>query len=60
MSPLSRAKIVLALVGLVLFGAGVRLERGDLRFAGIAFVAVAWLLRFVKRGGTGQEVGRIE
>ena len=59
MSTLTRAKIVLALVGLLLFGAGARLDRRELRYAGIAFVAAAWLLRFVKRNG-GKEEGRVE
>jgi glucose dehydrogenase len=45
-STLTRAKIALALIGLFLFGAGVRLERTELRWAGLAFVVVAWLLRF--------------
>ena len=42
----TRAKIALALIGLVLFGAGVRLERTELRWIGLGFVIVAWLLRF--------------
>ena len=46
MSTLTRAKIALALIGLVLFGAGVRLERTELRWIGLGFVVVAWLLRF--------------
>ena len=46
MSTLTRAKIALALIGLFLFGAGVRLERTELRWTGLAFVIVAWLLRF--------------
>ena len=46
MSTLTRAKIAFALIGLVLFGAGVRLERTELRWTGLAFVVVAWLLRF--------------
>jgi hypothetical protein len=45
---LTRAKVALALIGLVLFGAGVRLERMELRWTGLAFVLAAWLLRFVK------------
>lgn len=48
MSTLSRAKIALALAGLVLFGAGVRLELQELRWVGVAFVVVAWLLRFAR------------
>jgi hypothetical protein len=46
MTTVTRAKIALALIGLVLFGAGVRLERTELRWTGLAFVVVAWLLRF--------------
>lgn len=46
MSALTRAKIALALIGLVVFGAGVRLERTELRWVGLGFVVLAWLLRF--------------
>ena len=49
MSGLTRAKVTLALMGLVLFGAGVRLERPEVRWTGFGFVAVAWLLRFARR-----------
>ena len=49
MSALTRAKVALALIGLVLFGAGIRLERTELRWIGLAFVIAAWLLRFVGR-----------
>jgi hypothetical protein len=45
-STLTRTKIALALIGLVLFGAGVRLERGEVRWMGLGFVVAAWLLRF--------------
>lgn len=53
MNTLTRAKIALALIGLVLFGAGVRLELTGLRWTGLGFVVVAWLLRFarVRSGG---------
>ena len=54
MSTLTRAKIALALIGLVLFGAGVRLERLELRWTGLGFVAVAWLLRFVRPRRDGE------
>lgn len=54
MSTLTRAKIALALVGLVLFGAGVRLERPDVRWIGLAVVAVAWALRFVRPRSDGE------
>ncbi len=56
MSTLNRFKIALALIGLVLFGAGIRLERTELRWIGLAFVVAAWLLRFVRRkAGEGNE-----
>lgn len=48
MSPLTRVKIALALTGLVLFGAGVRFERQELRWVGLGCVVVAWLLRFAR------------
>ena len=49
MTTLTRAKIALALIGLFLFGTGVRLERTELRWTGLGFVVVAWLLRFAGR-----------
>ena len=48
MSTLTRVKIALALIGLVLFGAGVRLEHQELRWVGLGFVVVAWLMRFAR------------
>ena len=44
MSTLTRAKIALALIGLGLFGVGARLELSALRWTGLGFVVVAWLL----------------
>lgn len=41
-------KIALALAGMTLFGGGVRFNADAYRWAGIALVAVAWLLRFWK------------
>ena len=54
MSTLTRAKIALALIGLLLFGAGVRLERVELRWTGLGFVAAASLLRFVRPRSDGE------
>lgn len=48
MSPLTVVKIALAVVGLLVFGYGIRVESAAIRWAGIAFVAVAAALRFVK------------
>ncbi len=41
-------KIALALSGIIVFGVGIRFNANGYRWAGIAFVAVAWLLRFWK------------
>ena len=49
MTTLTRVKVALALIGLLLLGAGVRLERIELRWAGLGFVVVAWLLRFIRQ-----------
>ena len=57
MSALTRAKIALALTGLALFGAGVRLELSGLRWAGLAVVIAAWLLRFVRPRNEGESEG---
>lgn len=56
MSRLTQAKVVLAVIGVVLFGAGVRLEYTELRWAGLACVAVAWLLRFARPRAAGDAV----
>ena len=39
-------KVVLATVGLLIFATGMRLDSEPVRWAGIALVLVAWLLRF--------------
>ncbi len=46
---LSQLKLGLAVVGIVLFGYGIRADDERLRWAGIAFLAVAAILRFVGR-----------
>lgn len=50
MSLVTRIKIALALIGVVLFAAGIRADASQLRFIGIGFVAAAWVLRFVRPG----------
>lgn len=52
---IQQAKIVLALVGLLVFFSGAKLGFGWLRWAGIALVAAAWLLRFYK----GRSIGPV-
>ena len=41
-------KLIFALGGIVLFGAGIRMGNDALRWAGLGAVAVAWVLRFWK------------
>ncbi len=48
MKPIVIAKYVTAGAGILVFGAGMRTESEPLRWTGVAIVAVAWLLRFVK------------
>lgn len=55
MSPLTKLKLGLALIGLILFGYGARMDIAHIRVVGIAFVAAAWLLRFVKPRPTPPE-----
>lgn len=49
MTPLTVAKITLALIAAILFGLGVRNEQPQLRWAAIAFLALALLLRFLDK-----------
>lgn len=60
MSTLTQAKIALALIGLIVFGMGVRLERSEMRWIGIAFVVVAWVLRFVRPRNPTQSIDNPE
>ncbi len=53
MMPVHQAKLVLALTGLLVFFSGVKFGFGWMRWAGIALVAVAWLLRFYKGRAIG-------
>ena len=51
---LSRAKVAFAVAGIATFGAGVRIDDTRARWAGIALVGVAWLLRFAGRRPGGE------
>jgi hypothetical protein len=48
-SRLNQLKLGLAIVGLILWGYGVRVEHSGLQWTGIAFLGSAAVLRFVKR-----------
>jgi hypothetical protein len=47
---LTQLKLGLAIIGLMLWGYGYRVDDGRMRLFGIAFLAVAAILRFVRRG----------
>lgn len=51
MSPLSIAKLVLAIAGIVVFLLGVSSGIPVMRWTGTALVVIAWLLRFADRAG---------
>ena len=54
MSRLTQLKLGLALIGMILWGAGYRVDDARLRWIGIGFLAAAAALRFVRRdSGTG-------
>ncbi len=48
MTLVTRLKLALAIIGVGIFAVGVRLDHSRLRVIGIAIVAAAWVLRFVK------------
>lgn len=50
MKPLTTAKLLLALISVVLFAVGIRTENNALRLAAIGFLTAAVLLRFIRRG----------
>ena len=49
MTPMTVAKLILALIAAILFGYGVRTDVPALRWAAIAFLALAVLTRFIDR-----------
>ncbi len=48
-------KLALLVVGLFLFAYGVRERLADVRWAGIAFIAIAFLMRLVERRAPPKE-----
>jgi hypothetical protein len=50
MTPVTMAKLGLAIVGVLIFLAGVRSDNDVARWVGIGCAAVAWTLRFLERG----------
>lgn len=52
MTPLTRMKLVVAATGVCVWGVGVRLGEERLKWAGIALLAIAFLLRLLKEHPT--------
>lgn len=50
MKPITTAKLLLALISVILFAIGIRTGNNALRLAAIGFLGAAVLLRFLKRG----------
>jgi len=50
LSPITVAKIALAVAGIVVFMLGVQSGVDSVRWTGVALVAAAFLLRFIGRG----------
>jgi len=53
MSRLVVTKLVCVGTGIALFGLGIRWDHTGVRWAGIGLVAVAWVLRFMKKRDEG-------
>lgn len=60
MTPVSAAKLALALAGIVVFLLGINSGSDLLRWTGTALVVVAWLLRFVDRSAARTRRGPID
>jgi hypothetical protein len=45
---LTRVKLALALMGAIVFGYGMRVDSENVRWGGVALLACAFLLRFVR------------
>ena len=58
MTPMTAAKITLALIAAALFGYGIRTDVPALRWAAIAFLAIAVALRFLDRNRKGRDDNR--
>ena len=55
MSPVLIARLVLAAIGVLVWGYGQRIDQPNLRLAGIAILAISLLLRFVPKRWFGGE-----
>ena len=49
MTPLTTAKLALAVTAAILLGLGIRTDSSSLRWAGIGFLVAAFALRFLRK-----------
>ena len=54
MTPLTTARLLVALIAAILLGYGIRTESEELRWAGIGFLLAALLMRFLGQREKGQ------
>lgn len=50
MKPIDRAKLVFALLGVAIWGYGLRIEERNLQWLGIGVIAIAFIIRFLPKG----------
>jgi hypothetical protein len=51
---LAQVKLIVALLGIAVFGYGIRIDSEVVRWIGIGLVALAWVMRFVRRKAPAQ------
>jgi len=50
MTPITTARLIVALIAAILLGYGIRTENEAVRWAGIGFLVAALLMRFIRSG----------
>ena len=50
MTPITTARLIVALIAAILLGYGIRTENEAVRWAGIGFLVAALLMRFIRPG----------
>ena len=50
MTPITTARLIVALIAAILLGYGIRFENEAVRWAGIGFLVAALLMRFIRPG----------
>jgi len=58
MTTITKVKLAFVALGLTAFAVGVRLDDARWRYAAIACIAIAWVMRFVRPRQSGNEQPR--